>query len=202
MAGGKRARYNELRLEHFTPREARELSTLSKNTPALKLVREARQTRWARFERIAAAKISQGKWRRGQVGAKWIKNLSRMYTKNNWRVQEGPTGDQPRMAKHSPNPWAMYRSAEKAAGGPGSKGYISPWEVVAIRPRGESRLERGLIFVQQMERRARREEGSGLSMTQLRSWIEQKEAAISEAKGRRKEQLIIEKNRLERLLAK
>jgi hypothetical protein len=197
VASYKRARYTELRLEHFTPREARELSTLSKNTPALKVVREERVARRARFEKIAAAKIAKGSWRRDIVEKKWLQNLSRMYSKKGWRVQEGPKGKQHPLAKGSANPWALYRDAEKRVGGPGTKGYVSPWEVRQIS-QGTTRLEKGLIFVQQVERQAK--SPKGLSQAQVRSWIAEKEDAIKESKGKRKTQLILEKNRLERLL--
>ena len=201
MAGRqKRARYRELRLEHFTPREARMLSTLPKSTPALKSLRDDRVARRSRFEKVAATKIAKGKWRRGDVEKKWLQNLSRMYTKNKWRVQEGPKGKQDNLGgKGSINPWAMYRSYEKRVGGPGTKSYVSPWEVRQISS-GNTRLEKGLIFVQQVERRAKKEGGGGLSQGQVKQWIAEKDLAIKAATGKRKEQLILEKNRLERLL--
>jgi len=170
---------------------------LPRSTPALKTILAEREARWSRFERIAAYKISVGKWHRRQLGEKWLNNLSRMYTRNRWRVQYGPVGNQPDLTKGSPNPWAMYRDAERRTGGPGGKGYVSPWEVRQLA-QGKTRLEKGLLFVQQVERKARRR--GGLNQDRVRQWIVEKDEAINAARGKRKEQLIIERNRLERLL--
>jgi len=199
LATRKHERYTVLRLEHFTPHEARALSILRSNTPALKLVRQERLERWAHFEHYAAGKVSRGKWRRQDVPHKWLDNLSRMYTKKRWRVREGPVGDQTDMPKGSPNPWAMYRDAERRMGGPDSKNYISPWEIRQLT-HGKTDLQRGLVFVQQVERKAKEKERTGLDRTLVAQWIAEKEDAIRDARGKRRDQLIIEKNRLERLL--
>jgi len=119
-------RYNQLRIEHFTPLESREFSKLPKNTPALKLMREARATRRDRFEKIAATKIANGKWRRADVSKKWIANLTRFYSKMKWRVKDGPVGAQQKMPKRGINPWAMYRAALREA--PDKPDYSSPWK--------------------------------------------------------------------------
>lgn len=190
MADRQKVRYNSLRTAHFTPLEARELSILPKETPALKLVVETRLQRRGRFEKAAARRISTGVWQREDVPGKWLANLARMYTRSRWRVQEGPRGKQAAMPKGGPNPWAMYRSAEKIAP---TKGYVSPWQIRQIR-KGKTKLEKGLIFIQKAER------AGGASFGQLRLWITQKDRAISKAKGQRKEQLLIERGRLERLL--
>lgn len=200
MSSLKQIRYQDLRGKHFTPKEARELSTLPKETPALKIMKQEREARWNRFEKIASNKLYKGQWKRKDLPSKWLKNLSRMYTKNKWRVQEGPKGKQDNLgAKGSPNPWAAYRSAEKEAGGPKSKGYVSPWEVKQIS-HGKTKLQKGLIFVQRKERQVKVAGNSPASRAQIKVWIEQKEEAIREAKGRRKAQLIIERNRLEKML--
>ena len=193
----KQDRYQALRHHWFTPREARELSVLPKATPALKLLVAERDARRERFEKIAAHKIATGRWRRQDVPDKWVANLARMYSKRGWRVKEGARGDQPRMPKGSPNVWAMYRDAERRVGGPKSKGYISPWELKNIR-RGKTKLQKGLVFVQKLEKESKK--AGGVSKSRLRSWIADKEEAIRSARGRNRAQLIIEKNRLERML--
>jgi len=186
----KERRYGYLVSHYFTPLEARELSTLEKQTPALKLVIAERELRRARFENVASRKIALRVWRRSDIPAKWANNLSRLYTQRGWRVREGPVGNQPIMAKFSPNPWAMYRSAEKVA--PPKRG-VSPWQLRRIF--GKTRLERGLIFIQQAERRG------GASVGQVRQWISEKEQAIKRARGGRRKQLIVERDRLGKLLA-
>jgi hypothetical protein len=197
VAKQKKVKYTSLRDSGFTPLEARELSVLPKSTPALKAMIEDRIAKRARFEKLAATKVAHGKWRRSQVGAKWLKSLSRMYSRNNWRVQHGPTGKQQSMPKHGINPWASYRAYEKQQGGTKSKNYVSPWQIHQLAS-GKTRLEKGLVFVRQVERKAKRD--GSVSQSQVRSWIAQKEQAINESSGKRKAQLIIEKNRLERLL--
>jgi len=182
-------RYEYLTTRGFTPLEARELSVLEKQTPALKLVIAEREQRRARFEKIASRKIALRVWRRRDIPAKWANNLSRLYTQRGWRVREGPVGNQPIMAKFSPNPWAMYRSAEKVA--PPKMG-VSPWQLRKVF--GKTKLERGLIFIQQAERRG------GASLDQVRRWIGEKNAAIKRARGQHRSQLIVERDRLERLL--
>lgn len=185
----KRTRYDFLASHHFTPLEAREFSTLRKETPALKKAVEEREIRRARFEKVAASKVSRGLWRREDVAKKWRSNLSRLYTKHGWRVQEGARGAQQAMPKGSPNPWAMYRSMERLA--PPKKD-ISPWQLRRVF--GKTRLERGLIFIQKAER------GGGVGLPQVRQWIAEKDNAIKRATGQRKDQLVVERNRLERLL--
>jgi len=182
-------RYEYLTTRGFTPLEARELSVLEKQTPALKLLIAEREQRRTRFEKIASRKIALRVWRRRDIPAKWTNNLSRMYTKRGWRVREGPVGNQPDMPRGSPNPWAMYRSAEKVA--PPKRG-VSPWQLRKVF--GKTRLERGLIFIQQAEKRG------GVSLDQVRQWISEKDTAIKRARGGRRKQLIVERDRLGRLL--
>ena len=182
-------RYEYLCSAYFTPLEARELSTLSKTTPALQLVIAGRAARRARFERVAASKVARGVWLHRDVPRKWLDNLARMYNARRWRVQEGPRGAQQPMPKGSPNPWAMYRAAERVA--PAKKDE-SPWQLRRIF--GKTKLERGLVFVQRVERRG------GTNPVQVQQWVREKDEAILRAQGQRKEQLIIERNRLERLL--
>jgi len=186
----KERRYGYLVSHYFTPLEARELSTLEKETPALKLVIVERELRWARFENVASRKLELGVWRREDIPAKWRSNLSRLYTSRGWRVQEGARGAQQAMPRGSPNPWAMYRSSERIA--PKSRD-VSPWQLRRVF--GKTRLERGLIFIQQAERRG------GASVGQVRQWISEKEQAIKRARGGRRKQLIVERDRLEKLLA-
>ena len=197
MATRRKTLYTTIRLEHFTPLEARELSKLPKNTPALKLVRRERIERRARFEKIAAHKIETGAWKRGQVAKKWQNNLSRMYKKRGWRVKEGAQGKQQPMPKGSPNPWALYRDAERRRGGPGGKKYTSPWEIRQIA-QGHGSLDKGLIFIQRTERQAR---AGTANPAMIREWIAQKDAAISRASTADKVRLITERNRLERLIS-
>lgn len=197
MATRKQNRYQWLTVHHFTPLEARMLSVLPKATPALKLLVAERDARRERFEKLAAHKIATGRWRRQDVPNKWVANLTRMYSKRGWRVKEGPRGDQPAMPRHSPNPWAMYRSYEKQVGGPKSKDYVSPWELKQIK-HGTTKLQKGLVFVQKLEKESKR--AGGVSKNMIRSWISDKDEAIRNARGRNRAQLIIERNRLERLL--
>jgi hypothetical protein len=194
MSSVKKGLYRTLRLEHFTPLEARHLSILSRNTPALKLLREERQARWIRFEKIAARKIALGKWGRGQIANKWIKNLSRMYSKYNFRVKEGPKGNQTKMAKGSPNVWALYRYYERRVGGADTKRYVSPWQLRTIKS-GKNLLDKGLLFVQKAKR-----EGRPPPVTQMKQWIDQLSENIRTATGERRIQLLRQKNNLERRL--
>ena len=187
----KRNRYDYLVSKHFTPLEAREFSTLKKETPALKVAIREREVRRARFERVAATKVARGVWRREDLPTKWRNNLSRLYSSRGWRVQEGARGAQQPMPRGFPNPWAMYRSMEKIA--PPKKD-VSPWQLRRIF--GKTHLERGLIFIQKAERRG------GVKVGQLARWIKEKETAIKLARGSRRSQLIVERNRLARLLDK
>lgn len=188
-SGRKGRRYDFLISQHFTPLEARELSTLKKMTPALKQAIAERGARRARFERVAAGKIARGVWSRGDLRNKWAANLSRLYSGRGWRVQEGARGAQQPMPRGSPNPWAMYRAMERIA--PPKKD-VSPWELRRIF--GKTHLERGLIFIQKAERKG------GVSASQVSQWIAEKDAAIKGARGQRRAQLIVERNRLGRLL--
>lgn len=185
----KRNRYDYLVSKHFTPLEARELSTLKKETPALKVAIREREVRRARFERIAATKVARGVWRREDLPTKWRNNLSRLYSGRGWRVQEGARGAQQPMPRGFPNPWAMYRSMERIA--PPKKD-VSPWQLRRIF--GKTHLERGLIFIQKAERRG------GASASQVRLWIAEKNNAIRNARGQRRAQLTVERNRLTKLL--
>lgn len=185
----RRRAYLESR--YFTPLEARELSTLPYRTPALQKMVSDRLQRRARFEKLAAYKVSSHQWKREDLPQKWIANLTRMYNRRGWRVLEGPRGDQHPMPKGSLNPWAMYRDTERVAP---PKRHISPWQL--RKPKGKTRLERGLVFIQQAERRG------GIAIEQLKQWIKEKNAYIRAARGDRKRQLIIERNRLESRLDK
>lgn len=191
----RRNRYSELRLCHFTPREARVLAESRRDAPAVKLLKQERMERWNRFEKIAARKIATGQWRRSEVYEKWTQNLSRMYSRKHWRVKEGPKGGQEDLGPvGSVNPWASYRDAEKRVGGRRHKGYKSPWEAKQVKS-GKTSLQKGLVFIQKRERSPRTKDSA-----QIRLWIAQKDEAIRQAKGRRKQQLMIERNRLERML--
>ena len=185
----KQNRYSYLLSRWFTPLEARELSTLKKETPALKVAIREREIRRARFDKVAATKVARGVWRREDLPTKWRNNLSRLYSTRGWRVQEGARGAQQPMPRGFPNPWAMYRSMEKIA--PPKKG-VSPWQLRRIF--GKTHLERGLIFIQKAERRG------GASASQVRLWIAEKNNAIKNARGQRRAQLTVERNRLEKLL--
>lgn len=112
----KEAHRKELLLHNFLPFEARELSVLTRRTPALVSMVAARDLRRARFERIAARKFAEGKWRRNQLRTKWIANIKRFYRRNGLLVQSGAVGRQPRMRKGDPNPWALYRATIKESG--------------------------------------------------------------------------------------
>lgn len=190
MTSSREDRYFFLLRKHFTPLEARELSALPKGDSVLRFLVQAREARRYRFERIASRKIYTGAWRRESLPQKWIDNLSRLYYRSGWRVQEGPRGRQRAMPKGSPNPWAMYRAAVKVAP---PKRDISPWVLRQVR-KGGTRLERGLIFIQQAERKG------GLSRARVEQWLAEKDAAIKKARGQRRAQLQIERNRLVRML--
>ncbi len=186
-------RYGFLRAHFFLPLEARELSKLPKSTPAFRLMVQDRDARRARFERMAANKIAKGRWRRGDVDRKWLKNIARLYSRRGWRVKFGARGAQQKMPRFSPNPFSMYRAYERRAPG---KDHVSPWEVKQLK-QGKTLLQKGLIFVQQTEKKVR--EG-GISKPMLRQWIDQKKEAVKGARGKRRVQLQIEQRRLEGLL--
>lgn len=165
MAGGiykgrRGARYSLLRANFFAPWEARELSKVERRLPvykertsltkfaprredneALKLMIEDRLRRRIRFEKIAQRKIEAGTWRYKDLRGKWLQNLSRLYSKQEWRVKEGPVGEQQKnLTKWRPNPWAMYRRYKKVA--PDPEGYESPWKK---RPRRHVRVTKDMV---------------------------------------------------------
>ena len=190
-------RYMSLISAWFTPREARMLSVLPKKTPALKRMVEDRLSRRNRFEKIAAYKISYDQWRRQDVPDKWIKNLSRLYTKRGWRVKTGGVGKQPKMAKHSPNPWAAYRSYERLVGGTGTKNYVSPWELRNIKT-GKTPLDKGLVFIQKQSLKGGTV--SGVPKPMIEEWIRKKDVAIKKARGEHRKSLIEQRDRLRKSL--
>ncbi|MGR3295985.1 MAG: hypothetical protein ACUZ8A_07150 [Candidatus Bathyanammoxibius sp.] len=190
MPTRRQNRFTFLRDNQFLPLEARELSKLPKSTPALKLMVLDRLERRVRFEKIAARKLEQGKWKRSEIPKKWLKNISRMYSRMGLRVKEGPRGKQQRLAKRSPNPWALYRKFVKIA--PGKK-FKSPWEIKQILG-GKAPLQKGLVHIQQAEK------AGTVSPALIRQWIEKKDAAIARARGKNRAQLVIERGRLEKLL--
>lgn len=185
-------RYNTLLSEHFTPLESRELSKLPKNTPALKQLREDRVARWEKFERFAVGKVDRGHWRPQDVKNKWITNLARLYYKRDWRVKHGAVGKQPKMLKGTPNPWAMYRDYTRQTGGDNAKNYRSPWEVKQILS-GKTPLDKGLIFIQKAT-------VSPVSKSVLNDWIKKLGDSISEARGNRRVQLVLQRDRLRKLV--
>ena len=188
-----RRHYNDLRKGHFNHYEARWLARLSGDDPALKQMVKEREARWERFMKRAILRISRGVWQDYELESKWRANLLRFYRKNGWLVTHGATGGQDRMAKGMPNPLAYYRARERVAP---DKGYVSPWELRIARRKPTS-LSRGLIAAQ----RAGRELAVGtISKDMVRSWIAQKDEAISGARGTRRTRLTIERNRLDRLL--
>jgi len=186
-------RYQDLRANHFTPKEARMLSVLPRDSSARKVMVRERVARWDKFEKMAVRK----QWSKSKAVAKWAANLARYYTKNRLRVRYGPVGNQPKMGKGEVNPWALYRRYAQQKGGPKGKGYVSPWEIRQLA-KGKTKLAKGLIFVQKLEK----QEGvaRGVSKDMVRQWIAQKDVAVKKARGGRRAQLIIEKHRLERLL--
>ena len=190
----KQQRYDLLRSEHFLPLEARMLSVLAKNTPALKRLRADRVARWNRFMRIAIRKQVQNRWQSGDIPVKWEKNLSRLYRVKRWRVQYGSTGQQQDMKKGSPNPWAMYRSYERLTGGPEAKGYVSPWELRMVK-KGKSLLDKSLIYLQRAKRA-----GQPVNRGQVRDWIEKLDASIRGSRGSRRAQLVRQRENLRRSL--
>lgn len=175
--------------------ESHEFSKLPKNTPALQMILRERENRRARFEKIAARKIANGSWKREQLREKWVANLTRMYKVKKWRVKEGPKGSQDPMPRGAPNPWAMYRGFVDRAP---DKKYKSPWERKKY-PKGASRLEKGTLFIQKVERA--KKAGKEAGARQTREWIRQLDQTITKATGARRLQLEKQKARLERGLA-
>lgn len=180
----------ELLANYFTQLEAREFSKLRKDDPVLvNLMRDRLQKR-NRFEKLASVKIHRGEWQLHELPQRWHQSLARLYSVRGWRVQEGARGRQQAMPKGSPNPWAMYRDRVKDSPGPR---WVSPWQIRQIR-KGKTRLEMGIVFAQRAEKRG------GISTMEVVRWIEQKEKAIARARGPRRKQLKIERDRLTRLL--
>ncbi len=190
MPTRRQTRFTFLRDNQFLPLEARELSRLPKATPALKLMVMDRLERRVRFEKIAARKIETGQWKRADIPKKWIKNISRMYGRMGLRVKEGPRGKQQRLAKRSPNPWALYRKFVKIAP---DKKHVSPWELRMVH-KGKTPLARGLVHIQKAEK------AGSVSKGQVQRWIAEKKVSISGSRGKRRAQLTVELGRLERLL--
>ena len=187
-------RYDLLIDDHFTPMEARRLSVLAKNTPALRLLRNDRVARWNRFMKIAVRKQVRNQWQSQDIPSKWIKNLSRLYHKRRWRVQYGGSGAQQDMKKGSPNPWAMYRDYERRVGGPQTKGYVSPWELRLVKS-GKTMLDKGLILIKKGKRT-----GQPVPHGQIRDWIESLDARIKGSRGSRRVQLMAQRDNLRRSL--
>jgi len=186
---------NYLEEHHFTPLEIGELSQLTKSTPALRRMVRDRDARFDRFLKIAAGKVERGKWRVKDLDKKWAKNLSRLYSRKHWRVKEGPRGRQQAMKRGTPNVWAMFRDYQVGAGV--SKDYIRGYPDVEGRRRawGKVSLLKGLVSIQQAEKKGRTSPGM------IRQWIAEKNEAIKSARGKHRVTLMIERNRLERLLA-
>jgi hypothetical protein len=190
-ARGKEKIYRLLNARHFTTRECRMLSSLGRLTPALRAVIADRERRRNRFERYAASMVSDGRWTRADVVRKWLAYIGRVYTQNHWRVAQGTIGSQEYMARGSMNPWACYRAFEKEHP---SRRDVSPWET--RKPKGKTKLAKGIVFVQQLEKGTRT-----ATQTQLRQWIGQKEEAVRKSHDKqRKTQLRLEIRRLEGLL--
>jgi len=190
----RRIRYGILIEDKFTPLEARELSILPRNTPALKAMRSDRVERWERFAKIAKRKLASGSWKTGDIQGKWTKNLSRMYSKHKLRVQFGPTGKQPVMAKGMPNVWALYRYYVKYTP---DKQYKSPWELTrTIGP--PPTLNRGVLFGQKLQ--MMQKAGHTVSSGQIRNWMTQLDTSIRRTKGERRQQLIRQRDNLSKLL--
>jgi len=185
------ARVDLLRSEHFSPLEARELSKLPRNTPALKAMRADRIARYDRFLRLVERKIAKGKWEPTDVQGKWVNNLARMYHKNNLRVQYGPTGKQQRMIKGAPNVWALYRRYVKITPG---KRYKSPWELRPEKKGGPPPLNRATLYAQRAQRQ--QQAGSAVSSGQIQNWINQLNDGIRKSKGVRRRQLIQQRDNL------
>ena len=177
---------------YFTAREAGEFSILPIKDPVLKVIVRDRLKRRRDFERRAVNLLDRGKWRDVDIEQKWTDNLATMYRSRGWMVKYGPTGLQPRMEPGTGNPWAMYRHFEPLAP---TKRHVSPWQL--RRYPGKTQLQRGLIFVQKLERGKAK-----ATYTQLAHWIHQKREAIRKARGPRKAQLRVELRRLEVLYAK
>ncbi len=186
----RQAAYDYLINHHMTPLESRVLSVLPRLTPAVRLMTADRDSRWDRFQKIAASKIARGRWQPQDLIRKWASNLYRSYRKSNVLVQHGPVGKQQRMPKGMPNPWALYRRYVDIAP---DKGYESPWE--KQKSGTHPPLDRTQWFV-------RRAGSSPTSNAQLRIWIEQLNQSIKKSGGKRRAAFIINRDRLQDLLKK
>lgn len=194
MTKTEQKRFTFLLSAHFVAWEALRLSRLSPDDPAVRAMVSARKAVRAKFERLAAARIASGAWGRSAVPGKWLACLSRLYTSNRWRVQEGPRGAQQPIPRGSPNPFAMYRHFIKLA--PPKKD-DSPWEGRAREYKTRAKLIHGLVAVQRMARQFK--EGK-ISAATLRQWVGQKKAAITRARGPKRAELRIQLRKLEALL--
>ena len=179
-----------LSTHHFSPLEVSQFKTLGRMTPTLKTLIHQRDVMRSRFEKLASSKIDGGRWSRQQVPWKWWESVARMYKRRGWMVKHGGAGNQAPLPMGKPNPWCLYRHFEKVS--PTDR-HVSPWQLRKYP--GKSKLERGLVLVQQLEKGART-----ATQTQLRHWIGQKRIAIAKTGEPRKSQLKIELGRLENLL--
>lgn len=185
----RQAAYDYLIEHHMTPLEARMLSVLPRNTPALRAMVADRDARWDRFEKIASRKIAAGRWQPQDIDRKWTANLLRYYRKAKAIVKGQTRGRQQRMPKGAPNPWALYRRYVKA--NPGNKGYDSPWEKKKYGPK--SPLDKAQWVV-------RRASNSTVSSAQLRLWISQVDRSIRYSRGDRREAFIGHRAALQKML--
>lgn len=183
--GVRRQRTESYLLAHnLSPREAREFSILPLNHPTLKAIIRDRARRRRDFERIAVGKLERNQWGWQDVEKKWIQSINRMYRARGWMIKSGP--------ESGASVWAMFRYFEKSH--PPKKG-VSPWQLKHYP--GKKRLERGLIFVKQLEKGTKK-----ASPTQILHWITQKQEAIRKTRDKtRRAQLRVEITRLERLIA-
>lgn len=117
----RQKRYANLRADGFMAYEARPLSKLPWNTPALKAMRSARVSYLHRFQNRA----KREGWKLGRAKMEYQKAVRRIYKRHDWNVQYGPQGKQKGPIAGRPNPWSMYRSYDKAA--PPPKEQESPW---------------------------------------------------------------------------
>lgn len=178
----------------FLAWEAHHLAALRPNDPAFRAMVFARRLLRAKFERLAATKIASGAWQRGDVPARWLARLGRLYTRQGWRVVVGPVGEQPGFTKGAPNPFAMYRHYVKLAP---SKKHVSPWETRAKQYKTRAKLVHALVKVQLLARQFK--EGK-VDRATVSRWVSQKKAAIAGARGKRREELTIQLRKLEALL--
>jgi hypothetical protein len=172
----------------LTRLEANALSQIPLNNTTIKAIVRDRVERYNRFTVVASRKMSEGKWRPGDFWKKWLENLSRLYTKEGWRVQGKYQKNQVRRPVGSLNPWAMFRNYEKSYP---DKRHVSPWEVKAVKNSNKG-FDRGQIFVQRA--------AMGSSAGRIRGWIEQLNQTILSAPGGERARMIIQRRRLEAML--